>query len=101
MEHRWSRLSRRQFVGSAAGVGLLVGCGRLPWQAQPAKVPRVGFLSPRSLSAPPDRLAPFQQGLRELGYVDGQNIEIEVRSAEGEYERLPALAADLVGLPVD
>jgi putative ABC transport system substrate-binding protein len=84
------------------GLGLLAGCGRLPWQAQePAKIPRVGFLYPRPLSAPPDRVAPFREGLRELGYVEGQNIELVLRSAEGEYERLPALAAELVRLPVD
>jgi putative tryptophan/tyrosine transport system substrate-binding protein len=104
MDRRWDRLSRRQFVGgaAAAGVGLLAGCGRLQWQSPPpAKVPRIGFLATRPLSAPPDRLVPFRQGLRELGYVEGQNIEIEVRSAEGEYERLPDLAAELVRLQVD
>jgi putative tryptophan/tyrosine transport system substrate-binding protein len=101
MERRGSRLSRRQFVGGAAGLGLLAGCGRLPWQPPPTKVPRIGFLSPRPLSVPPYRLVAFRQGLRELGYVDGQNIAVEARSAEGEYERLPALAAELVRLPVD
>src|SRR5829696_3140311 len=46
MERRWSRVSRRQFVASAAGLGLVAGCGRLPWQAQEApKVHRIGFLS--------------------------------------------------------
>src|SRR4051812_45735267 len=101
MDRRRHSVSRRQFVMgvggvgvSAAGLGLLAGCGRLPWQGQtPAKIPRVGFLSPLPLAAPPDYLEPFRQGLRELGYLDGQNIEIAVRSAEGEYERLPALAA--------
>src|SRR4051794_38348722 len=104
MVYRGSRLSRRGFVEGvgAAGVGLVAGCGRLPWQAQPpVKVPRIGFLHPRSLAVPPDRLVPFRQGLRELGYVEGQNIDIEVRSAEGEYERLPVLADELVRLPVD
>ena len=61
---------------------------------------RIGFLSPRS---PSDvgRLAAFRQGLRELGYVEGQNIAIESRWAEGEYGRLPGLAAELVRLKVD
>jgi putative ABC transport system substrate-binding protein len=48
-----------------------------------------------------DRLEFFRQGLRELGYVEGQHIEFEVRTAEGDYRRLPALAAELVRLPVD
>jgi putative tryptophan/tyrosine transport system substrate-binding protein len=66
-------------------------------------VPRIGVLSP---SAPSDprmqrRLEAFQQGLRELGYVEGQNIAIESRWAEGRYERLPALAAELVQLKVN
>jgi putative ABC transport system substrate-binding protein len=63
-------------------------------------MPRLGFLSPLSSSLP-DRLVSFRAGLRELGYVEGQNVAIEVRSAEGEYGRLPALAAELVSLPVD
>ncbi len=65
---------------------------------QPAKVPRVGYLSP----APGAHLVEaFRQGLRDLGWVEGQNISIEVRSAEGKYERLPELAAELVRLKVD
>jgi putative ABC transport system substrate-binding protein len=99
MERRGSRLSRRQFALGAAGLGLLAGCGRLPWQAQqPVRVPRIGFLA--SISAT-EYLQGFRQGLRERGYLEGQNIEIEVRLAEGEYERLPALAAELVRLQVD
>jgi len=67
----------------------------------PAKVPRIGFLS----SGSPTQTAPyaeaFREGLRELGYVEGQNIAIEYRFAEGRPERLPALAAELVRLKVD
>jgi putative ABC transport system substrate-binding protein len=63
-------------------------------------VSRIGFLSPRSASDA-GRLAAFRQGLRELGYVEGQNIAIESRWAEGEYDRLPGLAAELVRLKVD
>ncbi len=66
----------------------------------PARVPRVGFLAPLSF-ATDTRLDSFLQGLRELGYVDGQTIAIEFRSAEGKPERLPALAAELVRLKVD
>ena len=70
---------------------------------QPAKVHRIGFLSTSSPSDPrmQRRLEAFRQGLRELGYVEGQNIAIESRWAEGKYDRLPDLAADLVRLKVD
>ena len=68
----------------------------------PEKVPRVGYLNPGSSSDPliQRRLEAFRQGLRELGYVEGQNIAIESRWAEGKYDRYPALAADLVRLKV-
>ncbi|PYN83568.1 MAG: ABC transporter substrate-binding protein [Candidatus Rokuibacteriota bacterium] len=69
----------------------------------PEKGPRVGYLNPGSFSDPlrQRRLEAFRQGLRELGYVEGQNIAIESRWAEGKYDRYPALAADLVRLKVD
>jgi putative ABC transport system substrate-binding protein len=71
--------------------------------AQPReKVPRVGYLLLASHDPIRQRyLEAFRQGLRELGYVDGQNIAIESRSAEGKHDRLPALAADLVRSKVD
>jgi putative ABC transport system substrate-binding protein len=72
--------------------------------AQPReKVSRVGYLNPGSAADPARlrRFEAFRQGLRELGYVDGQTIALEPRWAEGSYERYPALAADLVRLPVD
>jgi putative ABC transport system substrate-binding protein len=70
---------------------------------QPApKVPRIGVLSNNSLaSASVHYLQPFRQGLRDLGYVEGQNIIVEYRFAEWHEDRLPALAAELVQLPVD
>jgi putative ABC transport system substrate-binding protein len=67
----------------------------------PNKVARIGFLGARSRSTPsnPDALyAAFLQGMRDLGYVEGQNLVIEWRFAEGRYERLPGLAAELVKL---
>jgi putative ABC transport system substrate-binding protein len=75
----------------------------LTTQAQPAvKVPRIGVLAHNSLaSASVPYLEPFRQGLRDLGYVEGQNIAVEYRFAEWHDERLPALAAELVQLPVD
>jgi putative tryptophan/tyrosine transport system substrate-binding protein len=68
-----------------------------------AKGARVGFLSPTSLSDPRTTrfLESFRQGLRELGWIEGQNIAIEPRWADGTFERLPGLAAELVQLKVD
>jgi len=66
-------------------------------------LPRIGFLAPASMSDSrvPRLLEAFRQGLRELGYVEGQNIAIEFRWAEGQYDRLPGLAAELVRLKVN
>ena len=68
---------------------------------QPTKVPRIGFLAASSSSTNPARMEAFRQGLRELGYVEGKNIVIESRYAEGKLDRFPALAAELVRLKVD
>src|SRR5215831_17410926 len=68
---------------------------------QAKKVPRVGYLTAVSLSANAARIETFRQGLRELGYVEGKNIIIELRGADGKPDRLPALAAELVRLKVD
>ena len=73
-----------------------------PAEAQQSKkVPRIGFLTPASPSANAARIEAFRQGLRELGYVEGKNIVIEQRYAEGKLDRVPALAAELVRLKVD
>jgi len=97
------RLSRRLLLqgAGAAGLGLLAACGRLPFQAQaPAKVPRLGVLAVSGEPNDPDNEG-FRQGLRELGYVEGQNVTLEWRSFGSRLEQLPELAAELVGLPVD
>jgi ABC-type uncharacterized transport system substrate-binding protein len=88
---------RRRFV---TGLGLLLA-SPLVAQAQPAgKVPRVGFLFYGS-PGPAREIDAFRRGLRELGYIEGQNIGIEYRFASGQVERLPELAAELVRLKVD
>jgi putative ABC transport system substrate-binding protein len=91
--------TRRAFIGTLAG-GLLPA----PFAAeaqQAAKVPRIGYLA-ANLAANRHLHEAFLQGLRDLGYVEGRNVVIEHRSAEGKLvERLPALAAELVALKVD
>ena len=69
--------------------------------AQPKKVARIGFLAPATRTGYQHHTDAFLQGLRELGYVEGQNIVVEYRWADGNFERLPELAAELVRLNVD
>jgi putative ABC transport system substrate-binding protein len=82
-------------------VVILAMCAVLPAAEaqQAAKIQRVGFLAPQGRSLP--LFDAFRQGLAELGYVEGKNIIIESRFAEGQYERFPALIDELVGLKVD
>lgn len=68
---------------------------------QPKKIPRIGFLLAPPRAALSEALDAFRQGLRELGYMEGQNILIEYRYAEGKFDRLPDLAAELVRLKID
>jgi ABC-type uncharacterized transport system substrate-binding protein len=79
----------------------LLASGQLAEAQQPTKIPRVGYLAANSLSDISARVEAFRQGLRELGYVEGKNIILEWRSSEGKFDRLPALAAELVRLKVD
>jgi len=96
---------RLAVIRAATAVVLLLLSASLGTAAAqpPAKVQRVGYLSPGSSSDPARlrRFDAFRQGLRELGYVEGQNIAIESRWAEGKYERYPALVGDLVRSKVD
>src|SRR5258705_13934080 len=68
---------------------------------QPKKVPRIGYLVAGSASSISTYIEAFRKGLRELGYIDGKNILIEYRYAEGQEKRLPHLAEELVRLKVD
>jgi putative tryptophan/tyrosine transport system substrate-binding protein len=80
---------------------LILTCAHPAEGQQSKKVPRIGYLAVNSFSDNAARIDAFRQKLRELGYVDGKNIIIEWRSAEGKPERLPTLAAELVSLKVD
>jgi len=92
---------KRGFWSSLAIVLTIFFLFSLADAQQPARIPRIGYLSGSSLTALAARIEAFKQGLRELGYVEGKNIVIEWRSAEGKFDRLPELAAELVRLKVD
>jgi putative ABC transport system substrate-binding protein len=81
-----------------------VGMAAILWpctvSAQQKALPVIGFLSSRSPEDSSAQMAGFRQGLAELGYVEGENLAIEYRWARGNYERLPALAVDLISKPV-
>jgi putative tryptophan/tyrosine transport system substrate-binding protein len=89
---------RREFIaligGAAAGWPLTA-------RSQPAAMPLVGFLGPTSAKEWARFVAAFQGGRREAGFVDGRNVKVEYHWAEGRYDQLPAMAADLVARHVD
>jgi putative tryptophan/tyrosine transport system substrate-binding protein len=93
-------MKRREFVFGLLGTTALPIAVRAQ---QVRRVPRLGYLSPltASVDAIHNRSEAFRQGLRELGYIEGQNIVLEYRFAEGRLDRLPALAAELVGLHLE
>src|SRR5882762_3779733 len=90
-----------RLIGLAVILTLSLTLAPLAAEAQQAgKIDRIGYLSPSPAAANPLSEA-FRQGLRDLGYVEGRNLVIEYRDAEGKSERFPALAAELVALKVD
>lgn len=86
-------MSRRAFIGRLAGGAL---AAPLTTRAQPTKMPVIGFLNGFSLGEWAHAVAAFHKGLNETGYVEGRNVAIEYRWADGQFDRLPALAAELV-----
>jgi putative tryptophan/tyrosine transport system substrate-binding protein len=96
--------SRRQFLRvslALTGCGLLVGCGMVPFPGeQRAHLRRIGYLDSDS-TVTAGVFHALRAGLRDLGYVEEQNLAIEYRDAAGNLERLPALATELLGVPVE
>jgi putative ABC transport system substrate-binding protein len=89
----------KKVLGFALGALLLALS--FPVEAQPTKTPRIGILLSGSRSITSANTDVFRQGLRELGYVEGQNVDIEYRYAEGQFDTLPKLAAELARMKVD
>jgi len=86
-------MRRREFIGLLGGAAAAwpVAAG-----AQQPPIPVIGYLSPTSFGVLSERLRGLHQGLKEAGYVVGENVAIEYRWSEGQYDRLPAMAAELV-----
>jgi ABC-type uncharacterized transport system substrate-binding protein len=94
MRHSTARLAALAIALALLAAPLAAGA------QQAAKIARIGYLT-TNLAANPHQREAFLQGLRDLGYIEGRNVAIETRAAEGKLERLPALAAELVALKVD
>jgi putative tryptophan/tyrosine transport system substrate-binding protein len=95
------RIKNLKWAGWFPIVVALTLCGAVAEAQEPKKVARIGYLTPNPPSAHSARYEAFRQGLRELGYVEGKNIVIEYRYAEGKQDRVPTLAAEIVRLKVD
>ena len=95
------RIQNLKWLGIVAIGVTFVMCGAVAQAQQRGKVPRIGFLGNSTAALEANLVGPFRDGLRDLGYVEGQNILIEYRWAEGKYERFPALIAELIASKVD
>jgi putative ABC transport system substrate-binding protein len=100
-DNRKSAIQNPKWLGLSVIAFVLVLCGATAEAQQPAKVPRIGYLSGLDPASESTRAEAIRQALRERGYIEGQNIAIEYRYAEGKIDRYPELLAELVRLKVD
>jgi putative tryptophan/tyrosine transport system substrate-binding protein len=91
-------IKRREFIALLGGAAMVWPRAARAQQAE--RMPVIGFLHPASKATYEDMLAAFSHGLKETGYIEGQNATIEYRWAEGQYDRLPAMAVELIDRPV-
>ena len=89
-------VKRREFIALVGGGGLLLAAKVRRARGQQPAMPVIGFLNSASPDGYAPMLAAFREGLKETGYIEGQNVAIEYRWAGGHYDRVPALAAELV-----
>jgi len=92
-------MKRRQFLALVGGAVTAAPSAMAAQEAR--KLPRIGFLGNSTATLEANLVGPFREALRDLGYVEGRNILIEYRWAEGNYDRFPTLIAELIGLKVD
>ena len=90
-------ITRRKFIALGASA---LAAPLASFAQKVSKVSRIGFLGNSTAALEANLIAPFREGLRDLGYVEGRNILIEERWADGKYERFPALIAELITLEV-
>jgi putative ABC transport system substrate-binding protein len=96
-----SKIGNQKWVGIFAIALTFAMCGAVAQAQQPKKVPRIGYLASGDAARESARSEAFRLALRERGHIEGQNIAIEYRYAEGKVDRAPQLAAELVRLKVD
>ena len=96
-----SAIENRKLVGMVALVFTFAMCGAVASAQQATKIPRIGYLDPSTASGSAVRLDAFRQEMSKLGWIEGKNVSIETRFAEGKTDRLPELASELVQHKVD